>query len=393
MSNATADNPLRFIPTDESSTTNTQAEPVDRMPPEVYQAIHQDGRNHAKIYYDRAVAPASHETPFQVRQISVPETLAREVEAELNASVPAATPTVRADSPSDLALVGSALNAIQPDDPPASVRVPDTTPHDTTESAPSADPPVEPAAVASRWQPDQNPPESKPDPQTDNALGQEPAVPFPSATPGVATGLTPTSPQFRKIIERIALSTCLVLCGGVAFILVAKQVFKSKPVDRKPASNSIQIKSQLQLSPKANLFLVETGKHRMIVASDQNGIQSVVALTDSFSETLESFAHEEASDAALAAVPSAADAIQQSASPGKLPPEMYSLATVGQRADRQTSHGQPKSKSHSHSGTQNDQSAATTSPAEAEVRRKMEDALRDRGLKDLLMQSLQVKAA
>lgn len=386
VSNAMADNPLRFVSDDQPSTMPDAdyAEPVDRMPIEVQRAIYQNGPSRAKIHYDPAVEPASHVTPFQVRPLPA---------GEANPRVAAIEPTnVLADSRNDLEMLGSALNALQQHETQPPAQRADPTPNGPIEPAYKTMASPEPVGVANHWEREQTNSEIAPMPAAIPAVTEEPVAD--SSAPPVATkSLTPGAPQFRKIIERIALSTCLVLCGGVGFILVAKQVLKKKTVDREPASNSIQIKSQLQLSPKANLFLVETGKHRMIVASDQNGIRSVMPLTDSFSETLESFAQEEASEANLAAEPSFAEAMQEQASPGKLPPEMYSLATVGQRVNRNAGAGQAKPEPRTPSKIKTNKGTATTSPAEAEVRRKMEEALRDRGLKDLLMQSLQAKAA
>ncbi|MFK7765631.1 MAG: hypothetical protein AB8B55_00210 [Mariniblastus sp.] len=113
------------------------------------------------------------------------------------------------------------------------------------------------------------------------------------------------SHKFQKLIQKIALSTCMVLAMGVGFIFVAKQWMQHKsPTRRSPPEDSIKITSTLKLSPKSSLFLVETGKQKLIVASDQNGIKSMVALNrqgsieNSFASTLDSL-----SEAALTTEP------------------------------------------------------------------------------------------
>ena len=95
--------------------------------------------------------------------------------------------------------------------------------------------------------------------------------------------------RFQQLIQNIAWSTCIVLVVGVGFIFAAKQWIQRKTPTRKQAETPIKIASTLRLSPKSSLFLVEAGEQRLIVASDQNGIKSVVALDGARSEE-ESFA-------------------------------------------------------------------------------------------------------
>jgi hypothetical protein len=169
--------------------------------------------------------------------------------------------------------------------------------------------------------------------------------------------------KFQALIRQLAINTGIVMCIGIGFIVVAKQYVNSKqPHSKKKTETPIEIKSTLKLSPKSNLHLIEAGDHRLIVAMDQNGIKSVVKLTDSFAGTLDSFEDlitDETSDTST--LPT------ESAKAGT-----YSLATVGQAVA-----SSPKS--------------TKTTPAvneHDEIRRKMEAALCDHGLKDLILESL-----
>ena len=347
-----ADNPLRHGATYSShGSPQVKSEPIDSVPTEVQQALTPPQPTQAEIRFDHAVEPATHVAPFEVRTMPARD-LAAQQEIE---------PETRRD---DLAWVGQALEKIQ--------------------LPPTVDPVTAPSRV---WQ---NETSQRSQPWKDNDVSgnlAEPSAvePFIDAEPtapakSVTSGSPATSPEFRKVIERIALSTCLVLCGGVGFILVAKQFMKFKEPVKAVSTESIQIRSTLQLSPKSHLFLVEAGTHKLMVASDQNGIRSVVPLTDTFSQTLESFEQDEAATAAFNMAMPTVEKTTPEINPGKLPPEMYSLATVGQRAARTAR--EPANKPPQRSAAK----------SETDIRRTMEDALRDRGLKDLLMQSLQAKA-
>ena len=94
--------------------------------------------------------------------------------------------------------------------------------------------------------------------------------------------------KFQGLLKQLATNTCLVMGIGVGFILVAKRfVSGKKPAPRKDGL-TIEIKSTLKLSPKSSLHLVQAGEQRLIVANDQNGIKTVVPLTESFASTLDS---------------------------------------------------------------------------------------------------------
>lgn len=100
-----------------------------------------------------------------------------------------------------------------------------------------------------------------------------------------------SSPPIQALLQNIAGSTCLVLILGVGFIVVAKRVMKGKQTaaGEKTEELKIHVVANLRLAPKSNLHLVEVGKQRVLVASDSTGIKSVVSLTDSFANSLDSF--------------------------------------------------------------------------------------------------------
>jgi flagellar biogenesis protein FliO len=91
-----------------------------------------------------------------------------------------------------------------------------------------------------------------------------------------------------------------VLFLGVGFIVVAKRFFVSTPGNaqthsgrsKSTATNEppkIQIITSLKLNAKSTLQLVEVGDQRVLVASDLNGIKSIVALNQPFAAALDQF--------------------------------------------------------------------------------------------------------
>lgn len=167
--------------------------------------------------------------------------------------------------------------------------------------------------------------------------------------------------RFNKLLSKLAINTAIVMCVGVGFILVARQWYKGKKPVQRGAEATIQIKSTLRLGPKANLMLIETGDHRLMVACDQNGIKSVVLLTDSFSSTLDSF-----SDSAAPPTEN-----ESAVEPEDSDAALYSMASVGSLEPRPVSTADRRQKN-----------------AEDVIRRKMEQALGEQGLKDLFLQTL-----
>jgi hypothetical protein len=322
-----------------STTATIPAESMQRaepeMPPEVREAIYaaRRDRNPGAPFQNNEAAVSSNASDVIVdRQVS-PALLVRE--PERSPSISAAT-----IPKSDLAGINGMLDALQARqlEVPASAR-----PVAAASMPANIDPPV---------------------------AAPEPPARFSSADGFASPSVTAADPdqgfnqqRFQKLLQQIAFNTCIVMCVGVGFILIAKQWYfkQGKPATR-TTENTIQITSTLRLSPKANLFLVSAGSHRLIVASDQNGINSVVPLTDSFAGTLDSLAATEVEE----------EKSTPTNSGGSLA-GLYSLATVGKANAARTD------KKKQDQG--NDE-------ALEEIKRKMEAALDQHGLKELFVQTM-----
>jgi flagellar biogenesis protein FliO len=204
--------------------------------------------------------------------------------------------------------------------------------------------------------------------------------------------------RFQSLLKQLATSTFLVMLVGVGFILVAKRWVKGS----KPASKSndlaIEIMSTLKLSPKSNLHLIQAGEQRLIVALDQNGINTVVPLNESFSNTLDSIT-EMANDLDSSPGPKA-DADSGVKDSGV---KDSGVKDTGVKDSGVTDSGVTVSFSDSllalarKKSADNERSGAGSSKLNAgaelddDVRRKMEAALSDHGLKDLILQQLRTR--
>lgn len=109
-----------------------------------------------------------------------------------------------------------------------------------------------------------------------------------------------SNPQdFQEMLIKITTSTCVVLFLGIGFIVVAKRWMvwtgsakatssrKRNSSARKNEPPQFRIVSNLRLSPKSNLHLVEVEDQRMIVATDATGINSVTPLAKPFAASLD----------------------------------------------------------------------------------------------------------
>jgi flagellar biogenesis protein FliO len=179
--------------------------------------------------------------------------------------------------------------------------------------------------------------------------------------------------RFQSLLKKLATSTFLVMLVGVGFILVAKRWVKvSKPVS-KGNELAIEIKSTLKLSPKSNLHLIQAGEQRLIVALDQNGINTVVPLNDSFSNTLDSIT-EMANDLDSYSEPMTDE---ESGVTVSFSDSLLALARK-QTANNERSVSESSERK-------------VGSDLDDDVRRKMEAALSDHGLKDLILKQLRTQ--
>ncbi len=200
--------------------------------------------------------------------------------------------------------------------------------------------------------------------------------------------------KFQTLIKRLGINTVVVMCFGIGFILVAKKFFNGTSPKAKKSVNkaTIEIKSTLKLTPKSCLHLVEANDQQLIVAVDQTGIKSMVRLNESFASTLDSIEDltgesPDNANATLAAFQAMSDAQPSN----DVQPTDHSRPTNTQPANSAGAYSL---------GAIGRQKAAIPTPREQqatppvkesredEVRRKMEAALLDHGLKDLILDTL-----
>jgi len=196
--------------------------------------------------------------------------------------------------------------------------------------------------------------------------------------------------KFQTLIKKLGINTGIVICLGIGFIVIAKQYYKARsPGQKKKAQAPIQIKSTLQLSPKSNLHLIEAGKHSLIVATDQTGIKSMVRLTDSFASSLGSL-----EDLVDDFTDESCDANRQLDADNA---GAYSLATLALNRALADPHPADSQRNNPNVDDRQMKPAAKKTPGQPatsggddqdEIRRQMEAALRDHGLKELILETL-----
>lgn len=96
----------------------------------------------------------------------------------------------------------------------------------------------------------------------------------------------------KKIVDlimKISLNLIFVLCFAVGVILVLKKFGKARDGNQnsdRAKSDSLSVLQTLRIDPKISIRLVQWRANRFLVACDQNGIQSVNPLNESFEQTL-----------------------------------------------------------------------------------------------------------
>lgn len=265
--------------------------------------------------------------------------------------------------------------------------------------------------------------------------------------------------KLMQLIKQLAINTAIVLAIAIGFLLVLKVFMKggSKLQVAAAAKTPIEVISTLKISSKASLMLVQAGDSQLVVASDQNGIQSVVPINESYADAFSAAAAASVSpDATPTPSVSFADTIAAFEKKTLTPPAspgvqvssgtertatpvratvsaiatepssdttspfvdddgagsdtafaqslegLYSLASVGRRAGVQ-SEAQPATEEKPAPQSQRQTKPTLTKPtparptpakesAEDEIRRKMEAALAEHGIKDLFLKSLRAQA-
>ena len=101
------------------------------------------------------------------------------------------------------------------------------------------------------------------------------------------------------LIMKISLNLIFVLCFAFGVILVLKKFGKSRDGNQnseRAKSDSLSVLQTLRIDPKISIRLVQWRSNRFLVACDQNGIQSVNPLNESFEQTLHELEGESPSD-------------------------------------------------------------------------------------------------
>ena len=195
--------------------------------------------------------------------------------------------------------------------------------------------------------------------------------------------------KMRLLAEKLAINTVIVMVCGVGFIFIARQWLKLKrPVTNTPEV-AFEIKSKIQISPKSHLMLVNLGSERLVVATDATGVKSLIRLTDSFADTLDAMENEETeevpADFMSALAGAAANNRDDNRSSGA---NLYSLATVGKSKAAPLTNTEQRDRAAGLKAPKPDSEAAR----EAAIRKQMEEALTKHGLKDLILQKMQLSS-
>ena len=185
--------------------------------------------------------------------------------------------------------------------------------------------------------------------------------------------------RVRVLAEKLATNTMIVMVCGIGFILIAKQWMKLKPRKSKPTQAGFEIVARIQVSPKSYLMEVNLGEERLVVATDPSGVKSVIRLTDTFSQTLDSFTDDETEAVNPTGTETRRDhkAARVETLNDRDNSDRYSLATLGKskpnrQSDQPAKHGKN----------------TITEAEEAAIRIEMEEALAKHGLKNIILQNL-----
>lgn len=95
--------------------------------------------------------------------------------------------------------------------------------------------------------------------------------------------------RILDLIMKVSLNLVFVLCFAFGAILLARRWMQPSTSSRNTArlgADSLSVLQTLRLDQKTSVRLVQWRSNRFLIACDQNGIQSVNALNDSFDQTL-----------------------------------------------------------------------------------------------------------
>lgn len=174
----------------------------------------------------------------------------------------------------------------------------------------------------------------------------------------------PDGSKLQDVAEKVVYNTLIVLSIGIGFVFVAKLFLKQKGgVATKSNNHGFKVLSSMKLAPKSNLMLVEVGEDRLVIATDPGGIKSVVRLAESFASTLGDF------EDAMPVTTQSRTAVEPDE-----PSATYSLSSIG-KAIAKANSGQA--------------APEKRGDDEEAIRKKMELALAEHGLKELVLNTIQ----
>jgi flagellar biogenesis protein FliO len=87
--------------------------------------------------------------------------------------------------------------------------------------------------------------------------------------------------QLNSTVVKVGLNTLLVLAASIGLIVVVRRGMPRQAQAAKPQTSRLRIEQTLSLGGKAELKVVRCGLHQVLVAIDNGGIKSVVALEPS----------------------------------------------------------------------------------------------------------------
>ena len=109
--------------------------------------------------------------------------------------------------------------------------------------------------------------------------------------PNTDTAAMPKKMSFGKLIANMGMNLAFVLLVGIGFIVISKQWMKPRAAVKKDDTSdntlSLRIKEELVLDGKTSIRVIQWKDSEILVASDTDGVRSMVALTPNFSETFD----------------------------------------------------------------------------------------------------------
>lgn len=99
------------------------------------------------------------------------------------------------------------------------------------------------------------------------------------------------SGQLNELVERVVYYTLIVISLGVGFVAVSKiwQTKASTRVDDSSENSDLKVLNSIKLSSKVTLTLVGIGHEKVVVASDHDGVKSVIRIGDDGHSSLDEF--------------------------------------------------------------------------------------------------------